>query len=140
MQKFRFLRDIRLSIPVDIVKFIPGGSTSSTIVICRTAENHTEPQILIEGARLVQRARPNLLEIHTREMKRAFKDRISNITSLSPSVLEFIYKELAIDGSQATNPVMQERLRLISLGHTDLIADLRHTNPGRPNSKFDGFF
>lgn len=59
---------------------------------------------------------------------------------MSPSVIEYIYKELAFDGSQTTNPVMQERLRLISLGHTDLIADLRHTNPGRPNTKFDVFF
>ena len=140
MQKFRFLRDLRLSVPVDIVRFSPGGSTACTVVICRTAENRTDPQILIEGARLVQKVRPKLLEVHTREMKRTFKDKMSNITSLSPSILEFIYKELALDGGQATNPVMQERLRLISLGHTDLIADLRHTNPGRPNTKFDVFF
>lgn len=73
-------------------------------------------------------------------MKKTFKEKINNITSLSPSVIEYIYKELAFDGSQTTNPVMQERLRLISLGHTDLIADLRHTNPGRPNTKFDVFF
>ncbi|XP_062616566.1 uncharacterized protein LOC134278262 [Saccostrea cucullata] len=139
-QKYRFLKNLQLSVPVDILKFCPGGSTIASFIISKTSENRTESQILVQGARLLQTARSEMQEYHTREMKKGFKEKINNITTLSPSVVEYIYKELAFDGSQTTNPIMQERLRLISLGHTDLIADLRHTNPGRPNTKFDVFF
>lgn len=38
------------------------------------------------------------------------------------------------------HPDTHERLRLISLDETELIADLRHINPGRPSDKFDEFF
>lgn len=130
-QKYRFLKGLQLSVPIDILKFSPGGSTTSSFIICRTLENRAESQILVQGARLLQTARSEIQEFHTREMKKTFKEKINNIISLSPSVIEYIYKELAFDGSQTTNPVMQERLRLISLGHRDLIADLRHTTPGR---------
>lgn len=65
---------------------------------------------------------------------------MNNITSMNPSILEFMYKELTLDGSKETNPAMQERLRIISLGKTNLLADLRHANSGRPNTEFDTFF
>lgn len=38
------------------------------------------------------------------------------------------------------HPDTHERLRLISLDETELIADLRHINPGRPSDKFDEIF
>ncbi|XP_033753308.1 uncharacterized protein LOC117336780 [Pecten maximus] len=79
-------------------------------------------------------------EFHTRSMKRAFKNKINNIAHVSPMILNFIYKELTMDATTAEHPDTQERLRLISLGETDLIADLRHCNPGRPSEKFDTFF
>ena len=45
-----------------------------------------------------------------------------------------------MDASVANHPATQEQLRLISLGNTGLIADLRHLNPGRPGNKYDTFF
>lgn len=73
-------------------------------------------------------------------MRRAFKEKVNNITRISPAVLDMIYKELTLDASTAAHLDTQERLRLISLGETELIADLRHINPGRPSDKFDEFF
>ncbi|KAH3802077.1 hypothetical protein DPMN_155745 [Dreissena polymorpha] len=54
--------------------------------------------------------------------------------------MDFIYKELALDASAVSNPVMQQRLELIDLGETGLMADLRELNPGKRNDKFDMFF
>jgi len=55
-------------------------------------------------------------------------------------VLDLIHKELTINASTADHPDTQERLRLISLGETDLIGDLRHCNPERPSDKLDEIF
>lgn len=73
-------------------------------------------------------------------MRRAFKEKVNNFTRISPAVLDMIYKELTLDAATSAHPDTQERLRLISLGETELIADLRHINPGRPSDKFDEFF
>ena len=43
------------------------------------------------------------------------------------------------DASAPVNRTVQERLRLISLSHTGLLADLRKLNTGRPTT-FDCFF
>jgi hypothetical protein len=51
-----------------------------------------------------------------------------------------IYKELTMDAAVAAHPVTQERLRMIFLGNTGLVADLRTLNPGRPSGQFDTFF
>lgn len=50
-----------------------------------------------------------------------------------------IYKELTMDAAVAAHPVTQERLRMIFLGNTGLVADLRTLNPGRPSGQFDTF-
>lgn len=73
-------------------------------------------------------------------MRRAFKEKVNNFTRISPAVLDMIYKELTLDAATSAHPDTQERLRLIFLGETELIADLRHINPGRPFDKFDEFF
>lgn len=64
---------------------------------------------------------------------------VNNIAHISPAVKTFIYRTLTNDASAPSNPVMEERLRLISLGNTDIIDDLRHLNTGRPHA-FDNFF
>ena len=97
--------------------------------------------MLVQGARLLQKVWPNLLERHSRAQRRVFKRKLFAVTILAPgSLSDFIYKELTLDGAAAAHPITQERLRLISLGHTGLIADLRHLNPGRPSNTFDTFF
>jgi hypothetical protein len=81
-----------------------------------------------------------LPEFHTRSQKRYFKSKLKNIASIKPCVVDLIYKELAMDSAQVSHPETQARLKLISLGETGLLADLRELNPGRPSGKFDTFF
>ena len=125
--------------PIDIYRYCPGGSIVASYCIVFSKESRSEQELLIEGARFVLRNKNHFKEYHTRAMKRSFKEKINNISKISPSVLDLIYKELTLDAATAAHPDIQERLRLISLGETDLIADLRHLNPGRPN-KFDEYF
>ena len=139
-QRYQFIKNLHLSVPIDIIRFSPGGSIVTTLCISQVPSERSEADILVQGARLLQRVRPNLIENHTRAQRKIFKAKLSSLANISPAVCDFIYKELTMDGVTATHPITQERLRLISLGHTGLIADLRHLNPGRPNNRFDTFF
>lgn len=96
--------------------------------------------MLTDGARLVQQMRPQLREVNTRAQKQMFQDKIRNIANIQPALLDFIYSELAIDAAAMAYSEMMERLRIISLGESELMSDLRHLNPGRPNDKYDAFF
>ncbi|VDH89562.1 Hypothetical predicted protein [Mytilus galloprovincialis] len=140
-ERFRFFKDLQLKCPIDIIRFSPGGSSVSTICIVKVSgQNRSEPEMLTQGARLLQTVRPKLKEYHTRAQRRMFRENLKNVASLLPSVANLIYQELALDASAAEHPVTQERLRLIFLGQSDLIPDLRVLNPGRPNNTFDVFF
>lgn len=55
-------------------------------------------------------------------------------------MMESIYSELTNDASASINPVTCERIRLILLGETGLLPDMRHLNPGKPSHTFDRFF
>ena len=139
-QRYQYFKNLQLSVPIDIVRFSPGGSVISTVCIVKVTENRTDAQLLTEGARFLQRVRTHLKECHTRQQRRLFKSRLRNVASVLPSVADLIYKELTLDASVSSHPVTQERLRLIFLGETGLLTDLRHINAGRPNNVYDTFF
>lgn len=139
-QRHRYFADLQLSVPVDLIRFCPGGSVVTTHCIIKVPEKRSEGQILTDGARLLQKVRPELKVFHTRAQRRLFKERLKNVTKISPSTADFIYKELALDSSAADNTVTQERIRMIFLGEQGLLSDLRHLNPGRPTGRYDVFF
>ena len=140
MQRHRFIDELQLSKSVDIFKFCPGGSMITTVCIVVVPEGRTEPQMMTQGARFLMNHRYRFQEFHTRAQKRAFKEKLNNVTKVLPSVANFIYKELSLDASQAQNPQMQERLRLIFLGEMGMVTDLRQLNTGRPGNGYDVFF
>lgn len=105
----------------------------------KVKESRPEFVILTQGARFLQRITSNLKEVHTRAQRAEFDSMVNNIAHISPVVKTIIYRTLTNDASAPSNPVMEERLRLISLGNTDIIDDLRHLNTGRPHA-FDNFF
>ena len=90
--------------------------------------------MLTQSARMVQKMKPQLKEYHTRAQKRAFKEKLKNGATVSPSVVNLLFYELTLDASTASHPDMQQRLHLIFLGEHGLLADLRHLNPGHPNN------
>lgn len=139
-ERYRFVTGLQLSIPIDIVKFCPGGSVLTTYAVVHVPEARSEPTILIQGARLLQQCQTQLKEFHTRAQRRMFKERLYNVAHVLPSVADLIYAELCVDGASSSHPETQQRLRLIFLGEKGLLADLRHLNAGRPSNKFDVFF
>lgn len=139
MERLRFINDMQLSVPIDIYRYCPGGSHLTSLVIVKTTNDRSEAQILTDGARLMQQLSPNLNEFHTRQQKKEFKEKIAYIANISPAVRDYIYRNLTMDASAANNPVLQDRLRLICLGYTGIVDDLRHLNKGRPQM-FDLFF
>lgn len=139
-ERYRFMHALQLSMSVDIIRFCPGGSTVTTVAVVQAPEKRSEPEILVQGVKLLQRCREHLKEYHTRAQRKMFKDKLTNVANILPSVAELIYTELCIDGAAANHPEMQQRLRLIFLGDKGLLTDLRHLNTGRPTNKFDIFF
>ena len=138
-QKFRFLKEMHLSVPIDIIRFCPGGSEITTVGIVRVQEDRTEAHVMTQGARLLQQMQPRMKEFHTRMQKREFKTIVNSLSRVSPALTEFLYRYLTLDASAAANPVMQHRMHLISMGQTGIIADLRTLNRGRPGV-YDPFF
>lgn len=113
-ERFCFIQNLHLTVPIDIIRFSPGGSVVTTMCISRVAADRTEPEILIEGARLLQKVRPHLLERHTRAQRKLFQDKLSNVVKVSPAVTEFIYKELALDGAASAHPVTRKAQAYLS--------------------------
>jgi hypothetical protein len=131
---------LQLSVSVDVIKYCPGGGIGTIYIISQAPENRSEPQMMTDAARLVQRMRASLKEFHTRSQKKQFKRKVSNIAKVQPSLLDYIYSEMALDATAFESPDMQQRLHVMSLGESGLINDLRHLNPGKPNDKYDLFF
>ena len=140
VQRHRFWSNIYLSVPIDIIKYSPGGSILTTHCLMMTSENRSQDDILTDSTRFFETVRPNLKEIHTRAMKRQFKNTIQNVASIQPAILDFVYAELSMDRSAPLHPDIQQRIRMMVQGEPGLIADMRHLNPGRPSDHFDVFF
>ena len=138
--RYRFFAELQLSVPIDIISFCPGGSVVTTFCLVHVPDNRSDAEMLTQGARMVQKLKPQLKEYHTRAQRNLFKAKLSNISKLQPAMVDFIYSELSLDASTVNHPDMQHRLRLISLGEEGLLADLRHLNTGRPNDRYDVFF
>lgn len=64
---------------------------------------------------------PQQKEFHTRSQRKHFKEMLSHVAGVEPSVVDLIYKELAMDASIADNPETQKRIRLIFLGEKEWI-------------------
>jgi hypothetical protein len=138
MQRFRFFADLQLTVPVDIIKYCPGGSVGTSYCIFKVPEKRTVSEQITMGARLLQQIRPQLREYHTKAQRRLFAKQLQNLAKVSPAVTSFIYSHLTLDATETLNSDVRERLRLIFLGNTELIADMRVMN-GR-KEQFEPYF
>ncbi|WAQ93813.1 LOW QUALITY PROTEIN: hypothetical protein MAR_006284 [Mya arenaria] len=114
MQMKRFFDELSLSVDVDLYRYCPGGDVS-TIMSANAA--HIQP------VRVIAQIHNTLPEYHTRAMKREFRPKISLIAKIQPGILDFVYKELALAASVSSNPEMQQRIKLISLGETEEVVE-----------------
>ena len=140
MQRFRYFADMSLDVPIDILRFSPGGSSVTIYCIVQRTKERSVQALLTDGAQVLQKMRSDFKEYHTRAEKRLFKKSVKNLCSVNGGVLEEIYKLLALDSSASSHPATGQRIRAIMEGERGLIADMRHLNPGRPSNKYDVFF
>lgn len=50
-----------------------------------------------------------------------------NVACVQPGLLDTIYKELTLDASKEAHPITLQRIRMIFLGETGLLPDLRNS-------------
>lgn len=72
-QRLRFVENIHLSVPVDIIKYCPGGAYMAIVFIVKVKPRRTRDQELTETSQVILHLKPKLPEFHTRTMKRRFK-------------------------------------------------------------------
>ena len=140
MQRHRFFEHLKLSVPVDLYRFCPGGSCHTISCIVQVKEKRTASEVLTDGATLTAKLKPVLREHHTRAQKRDFKKKVTNVAGIQKSLLDVIYKELSLDASVTSHPDTAARIHAMFLGEEGLVADLRSLNPGRPGGTFEVFF
>lgn len=140
MQRHRFMEELHLSVPVDMLRYSPGGSHVTSVVLAKVDENRLEQEAQTAAVRLVEKVKDQHPEFHTRSQRRMFKEKLKNLANIQPAVADLIYKELALDATVVSHPETQQRLRLIFLGEPCLLRDMRKLNAGRPTGAFDAFF
>ena len=138
LQRLRYFENLQLSVPVDVIKYYHGGGVVTIYCIVKVKEDRSEGQKMSEVLSIMSKIKPVLPEYHTRSMKKQFKDKVKNIASIQPSLVDFLYK-LTSDASVAATPEMQQRLRMIFMAEIGLLPDVRKLNKGRPN-QIDEFF
>lgn len=135
MDRFRFFQKLSLSSEVAICRYDPGGSNTTITYVWKIPENIPDAELLTTSTRLVQGLRQNLFEFHTRQMRRDFRHKFSNLggSRIPPHIMRAIYAELTLDASADQNPEIDQRARMAILGEDpELIIDMRHLNKGRP--------
>ena len=122
MRRLRYFENMNLTVPIDIVRFCPGGSHCTIFALVQVGENRDEKTMLTEGGRVLQKLRPQMRECHTRAQKNEFKRKVQNVSSIQPSLLEMLYQELCLDSSTANHPDTTQRIRAMFLGAPGLVA------------------
>ncbi|MES9904556.1 MAG: hypothetical protein ABW168_18000, partial [Sedimenticola sp.] len=140
MQRLRFLQGLQLSVTVDIIKYCPGGGITTTCCLFKVPDSRSDSEKQTSAVSNMLKVQSQFPEYHTRFMKRQFKQRLENVASIQPALLDMIYKDLTLDATTVSHPDTQQRLRMIFMGEVGLLADLRKLNPGRPSGTFDLFF
>lgn len=61
------------------------------------------------------------------------------VAGVQKSLLDVIYKELALDSSVVSHSDTAARIHAMFLGEEGLVANMRSLNPGRPGGSFEVF-
>lgn len=82
-ERFGFLRDLQLSMSINVLKYNPGGTVGSTCFIWKVPDKLTVNEVMHDTMRIIKDLTPRLPEYHTRRMKKDFISRYSNLRSVS---------------------------------------------------------
>lgn len=143
MTKSRFFQNLSLSHSVAVLTFDPGSSIASTKVLWKVPADVSASDLMTSASLIVQNLGPRLNEYHTRQMRKEFACKYSNIggSTIPPHVLRAIYADMTSDATADQNPTMDARVRQAVLAEDpEMVVDIRHLNKGRPDDTFDPFF
>lgn len=141
-QRYKFLKALKISRPLDVLRYDPGGGSSAVVVLWWVPDKETESNHATHIARLVKLLESQLPVFHTRQMRRDFYAQYGRLSGMSPAVMRAVYFDLTGDATASTgcSPDVDQRMRLYILGELpEIITDLRHMNSGRPQA-YDQFF
>lgn len=118
MDRFRFFQKPSLSSEVAILRYDPGSSNTTITYVWKLAANISDTDLLTSSTRIVQELKPKLYEFHTRQMRRDFVHKFTNISgaTMPPHIMRAIYAELTLDASADQNPEIDQRARMAILG------------------------
>ena len=114
MEKTRFINNLGLSVPVNILTYNPGGFVGLTLFIWSVPEDRLPQEIANSSIQVFEKIRHVLPEYHTCEMNKQFSKRLCNLhasPNIPPHILRVIYSELTCDASALPNPIHDSRVR-----------------------------
>lgn len=141
--KYHFFDRLSLSVSICMLNYCPGGAFGKIVYLWKVPDHMETSDIIKNSLFIYERLKPCLPEFHKRQMRREFISRnfkISN-TCVPKHILRAVYAELTLDFTAMQNPAVDTRVQQAILSEDpDLMIDLRHANPGRPNDTFNEFF
>ena len=141
-QRYKFLKALKISRPLDVLRYDPGGGSSAVVVLWWVPDKETESNHATHIARLVKLLESQLPVFHTRQMRRDFYTQYGRLSGMSPAVMRAIYFDLTEGATASTgcSRNVDRHMRLYTLGELpEISTDLRHMNSGRPQV-YDQFF
>jgi hypothetical protein len=141
-QRYKFLKDIKLTTDFHLLKYDPGGGLGIIFYLWKVPRDLQSEKIFIQDNKVLSTLRSKLPEFHTRQMRREFYTMFENVAGIRipPYVLRSIYATLTNDATADQNPEIDERVRLSVLGSDpDIVIDLGHLNKGTPGDTFNVF-
>ncbi len=76
VQRFRFIENLQLSVPVDMFKYAPGGSYTTVVCVVQVNPSRSDNEKLTQTAKVMAAIKPRFPEFHTRTMKKNFKQQL----------------------------------------------------------------
>lgn len=137
----RFLKELRLDFPVEMLHFDPGSRVGATVFIWKVTVNRSPVEMMTSATKMYKSLENRIPEYHTRFMRQSFAKRYSTVADIPKHIFRSIYAEHTLDASADQNPSMDDRVRqALFSNNPEMITDLRHLNKGRPNDTFNVFF
>ena len=139
-QRYKLLKNVKISVPLNVLRYDPGGGSSVVTVLWRVPLKETDGDHATNIVQLIKQIEPQLPVFHTRQMRQEFYSKYGQLTGMTPAVMRAVYLELTGDATTRGSAEVDRRMQLYILGELPQISvDLRHMNSGRPEV-YDAFY
>ena len=82
-QRYKFLKALKISRPLDVLRYDPGGGSSAVVVLWWVPDKETESNHATHIARLVKLLESQLPVFHTRQMRRDFYTQYGRLSGMN---------------------------------------------------------